>query len=154
MIDFNALRDRLSSDSAAEEDRRDPPAGETLPFAGYDQLDEKQVMAALSDRSQVELEATEAYERAHEDRARVLDKLRYMRGDEPLPGYDRLEVSEVVAALNEADWTTIKKVRAYERKFANRPAVLDEVVRVHRRHQRASTAAPAAKYQPSSTRGR
>ena len=63
----------------------------------------------------------------------MLDKLRYMRGSEPLPGYDALSVEEIVTALGEADLATIKKVRGYERKFANRPGVLEEVVRVHHR---------------------
>ena len=49
------------------------------------------------------------------------------------PGYDALGVEEILAVLGEADLATIKKVRAYERKFANRPDVLEEVVRVHHR---------------------
>ena len=61
----------------------------------------------------------------------MLDKLRYMRGSEPFAGYDALSVEEIVAALEEADLATIKKVRGYERKFANRRDVLDAVVRVH-----------------------
>ena len=52
----------------------------------------------------------------------MLDKLRWMRGSEPMPGYDALSTEEVVTALGEADLKTIKKVRSYERKFANRPA--------------------------------
>ncbi len=59
----------------------------------------------------------------------MLDKLRYMRGREPIPGYDALSVEEIVAVLKPADLVTLKKVRAYERKFANRPDVLEEVVR-------------------------
>ena len=96
----------------------------------------------LSDHSQVELEAVETYERSHESREAVLDKLRYMRGSEPLPGYDALSVEEIVAALEEADLATIKKVRGYERKFANRPDVLEEVVRVHHRRQGEPTREP------------
>ena len=51
-----------------------------------------------------------------------MDKLRWMRGSEPMPGYDALSVEEIVTALSAADSTTIKKVRSYERKFANRPS--------------------------------
>jgi hypothetical protein len=102
-------------------------------------------MNGLSDHSQVELEAVEGYEpeleavegyeRSHKDREPVLDKPRYMRGREPLPSYDALSVEQIVAALGEADLATIKRVRAYERKFANRPNVLEEVVRVLHRWQ-------------------
>ena len=80
----------------------------------------------------------------------VLDKLRYMRGSEPLPGYDALNVEEIVTALREADPATIKKVRCYERKFANRPGVLEEVVRVHHRRLASQPASPAPAYQPMS----
>lgn len=118
------------------------------PFSGYDRLDGRQVIDVLSDHTQVELEAVEAYERSHRNREPVLDKLRYMRGREPLPGYDALTVGEVVTALEPADLVTLKKVRAYERKFANRPEVLDEVVRDLHRHQANTPAGPAPAYQP------
>ena len=62
--------------------------------------------------------------------------------DGGLPGYDALDVEEIVAVLGDADLATIKKVRAYERKFANRPAVLDEVVRVHHRAGQAGLQVP------------
>jgi hypothetical protein len=78
----------------------------------------------------------------------VLAKLRYMRGPEPLPGYDSLGAEEVVAALEDADLATIKKVRAYERKFGNRPDVLEEVVRVHHRSQARQPKGAAPGYQP------
>jgi hypothetical protein len=110
------------------------PADEAeLPFAGYDSLDTSEVVGGLSDHSQVELEAVESYEQSHRGRKPVFDKLRYMRQPEPLPGYDALGVDRILAAIKEADLATIKKVRGYERKFANRPQVLDEVVSVQRR---------------------
>jgi hypothetical protein len=154
MTILSALRDRLSGRAASAQsksagDEADPVAEARLPFAGYDRLDDRQVMEGLSDHSQIELEAVEGYERSHESREPVLDKLRWMRGREPLPGYDALGVEEIVAALKEADLATIKMVRAYERKFANRPDVLEEAVRLHReRAAQPAIAAPA--YQPMS----
>jgi hypothetical protein len=77
--------------------------------------------------------------------------LRYLRGSEPLPGYDALSTEEIVAALKDADLATIKRVRGYERKFANRRNVLEEVVRVHHARQAAEPASPArGGYQPIS----
>src|ERR1044072_7988372 len=96
-----------------------------LPIPDYDRLSTRKVLNALSDHSQVELEAVETYERSHKSRAAVLDKLRYMRGSEPMQGYDALSVEEIGSALERADLATIKKVRGYERKVANRPHVLD-----------------------------
>ena len=102
------------------------------PVSGYDGLKTKKVIASLSSHSQVELARIESFERTHQAREEVLDKLRYLRQDEPLPGYDELSTEEVLTALKEADVSTIKRVRGYERKFAARREVLDEVVRLHR----------------------
>jgi hypothetical protein len=102
----------------------------TLPISGYDQLDEKQVSDRLSQLSQAELAVVEAYERAHENRPAVLEKLRYMRGSEPLPGYDALTTEQIAEALASADSETVRAVRDYERKFQHRGTVLDEAARV------------------------
>jgi hypothetical protein len=154
MTILSALRERLSGrDSAAQStaDSHGDPAGEAQPpFAGYDRLDDRQLIKELRDHSQIELEAVESYERSHKDREPVLNKLRYMRGREPLPGYDALSVEGVVAALDEADLATIKNVRGYERKFANRSEVLEEVVRVQHRRQATQPVSTAPAYQPIS----
>ena len=123
-----------------------------LPFAGYDHLDTSKVIRGLSDHSQIELEAVEGYERSHKRREAVLNKLCYLRGSEPFPGYDALSVEEVLAALKEAGLETIKKVRGYERKFANRSQVLEEIVRVHRERRATEPASAAPAYQPISSR--
>jgi hypothetical protein len=153
MTVLSAIRDRFSGrvassqSGSAGDPQGDPVAEARPPFAGYDRLDKRQVMDEFSDHSQIELEAAESYERSHKDREPVLTKLRYMRGREPLPGYDALGVEEIVAALGEADLATIKKVRTYERKFANRPEVLEEVVRVHSRRQASEPKSAVPKYQ-------
>ena len=105
------------------------------PVAGYDDQDAKEVIASLSSHSQVELARIESYEREHENRVSVFDKLRWLRQEEPLPGYDALSVDEVMAALAKADLAGIKRVRGYERKFGARREVLDEVDRLHRERQ-------------------
>jgi hypothetical protein len=152
MTVLSAIRDRLSGpDTSVEPKSTGDPAQEAEtrpPFAGYDRLDKRQVMDGFSDHSQVELEAAESYERANKGREPVLDKLRYMRGREPIAGYDALSADEIVAALQDADLATIKRVRGYERKFGNRPQVLEEVIRVHRRHRASRPEGTAPSYQP------
>jgi hypothetical protein len=101
------------------------------PFAGYDKLKAKEVVASLSSHSQVELAKIDSYEHSHQERRVVFDKLRWMRQDEPLPGYDALSLEEIAAALDKADVSTIKRIRGYERKFRARRGVLDEVTRLH-----------------------
>jgi hypothetical protein len=101
-----------------------------LPISGYDRLDDKQVGAQLAQLSQVELAAVETYERSHKERPEVLEKLRYMRSTEPLPGYDTLSPEQIANALAGADAETVKAVRDYERKFGHRKQVMDEAARV------------------------
>ena len=104
--------------------------GQELPIPGYDQLEAKQISDQLAQRSQVELASIETYERAHANRPAVLHKLRYMRGGEPLPGYDDLTTDQIATALAGADARTVRAVRDYERKFQHRRSVLDEALRV------------------------
>ena len=133
---FSDFRDRLASRSdhttypnGNGEAASDDPAGE--PFKGYDRMDSRKLMAQLNRHTQAELAAIEAYERSHEDRLEVLQKLRFMRGAEPLEGYDALSPDQIRAELASAELPTIKGVRDYERKFANRKDVVDAVAALH-----------------------
>jgi hypothetical protein len=56
----------------------------------------------------------EAYERSHKNRPEVLDKLRYLRTTEPLPGYDALTPAQIAEELAGADAETVKAVRDYD----------------------------------------
>ena len=67
-------------------------------------------------------------------------KLRYLRGREPLPGYDALDAEDISTALHGADLDTVDHVREYERKFRRRPAVLDAVSRARRQRRSTVTA--------------
>ena len=102
------------------------------PVPGYDDLNAKQVVASLQGCSQVELARIEAYEQANEGRDGVFNKLRWLRQDEPIPGYDGLSPDEIVAALERSDLGAVKRVRGYERKFKARREVLEEVDRLHK----------------------
>ena len=128
---LDALRNRRSrgSEGGPAVETNSPDEHE-LPISGYDGLKEKEIADQLAELSQVELAAVETYERAHESRPVVLDKLRYMRGGEPLPGYDGLTTEQIATALAGADAQTVKAVRDYERKFQHRQSVLDEAARV------------------------
>lgn len=106
------------------------PDDHELPISGYDQLGDKEISDQLSELSQVELTTVETYERAHADRPVVLAKLRYMRGNEPLPDYDALTTEQIADALAGAEAETVRAVRDYERKFQHRQSVLSEAARV------------------------
>jgi hypothetical protein len=136
-----------------------PPGGEPddtapvetgLPYPGYDRLDDREVIAGLSQHSQVELTAVEAYERSHKARHTVFNKLRYLRRREPVSGYDALEVKQILTIVESADRETLDRLRSYEQKFANRPAVLDPVILAQRALRAARPDEPVPAYQPSS----
>jgi hypothetical protein len=128
---LNALRNRRSRGSEHGTDAATRcPNDHELPLPGYDQLKDKQIADRLSQLSQLDLTTIEAYERAHEGRPVVLDKLRYLRGSEPIPGYDALATEQIATALAGADAEMVKAVRDYERKFQHRQSVLNETARV------------------------
>jgi hypothetical protein len=123
-------RPRRGQASPAGSNEAIPQGADRLPIPGYDRLDAREVAARLSELSQVQLGDVESYERSHKDRPEVLNKLRYMRGSEPLPGYDALSTEQIVEVLAGADAERVKAVRDYERKFRGRQQVLAEAARV------------------------
>jgi hypothetical protein len=128
---LDVLRNRRSQGSGEDTHAAtSSPDEHELPISGYDGLKDKQIADQLSQLSQEELATVETYERAHEGRPVVLDKLRYMRGSEPLPDYDALTSEQIAEALAGADAETVRAVRDYERKFQHRQSVLDDAARV------------------------
>ena len=57
-----------------------------LPIPRYDNLTAEEIVAKLSELSQIDLAKVESYERRHEHRTTVLDRVSSLRGDEPWPG--------------------------------------------------------------------
>ena len=101
------------------------------PVAGYDKLKTREVVASLRGCSQVELTRIDGYEQSHLNRVSVFNKLRWLRGNEPMSGYDALSIEQTVAAIQKADLATLKRVRGYERKFRGSPDVLKAVDALH-----------------------
>jgi hypothetical protein len=99
--------------------------GSDLPIAGYDDLTAVEVNERLSSLSQSELQAVDAYERAHADRSTVTGRIESLRGTEPWAGYDDQTVPEIRKALADADESTVAEVRKYESAHKGRQGVLD-----------------------------
>jgi hypothetical protein len=118
---------RAEGDAGSE---ASPADEQRLSIADYDQLDGTQVIPRLSHLSQVELATIEAHERSHRNRAVVLNRLRWLRGNEPVPGYDALDSDEIFRLLAHADAATLKAVRSYERHHRDRREVRAEVARL------------------------
>lgn len=135
MTMLNSLRQRFAGDDAQADVAKAGRSAESQPLPGYDRVSDKHLIADLSNHSQAELGAIETYERSHKKRSHVFDKLRYLRGKEPLQDYDSLGVKEILARLEGADTETLRRTRVYERKFQRRPDVLESVASaLHRGH--------------------
>jgi ferritin-like metal-binding protein YciE len=100
-----------------------------LAIANYDKLSAEEIIHKLSELSQIDLSKIDAYERRHQNRKTVLDRIASLRADEPWPGYDELTVDEIREVLSEADESTAKKVADYERRHKDRQGVLGAVER-------------------------
>jgi predicted ester cyclase len=103
------------------------------PLPDYDRIPEKDLVEELHKHTQAELAEIEAYERGHQSRTRVLNKLHYLRQREPVEGYDQMNAEEIEEVLKQADLQTIDNIRAYERKFRDRPLVLDAIKEIRPR---------------------
>jgi hypothetical protein len=122
-----SLIDRFRRNGAPAEDEPASADEQGLPIPRYDRLNAREITAQLSQLTQIELQIVETHERAHENRAIVLDKLRYLHATEPMSGYDTLESDQVIEALAGADGQTLRAVRDYERKFRRRRSVADAI---------------------------
>jgi ferritin-like metal-binding protein YciE len=95
-----------------------------LAIGGYDELTADEITAKLPGLSQVDLAKVDSYERRHDNRTTVLSRIDTLRGDEPWPGYDELNVNEVQSALSTRDDQQIEQVRSYESSHKNRAGVI------------------------------
>ena len=97
---------------------------EDLPITRYDELTAEEITAKLPALSQIDLAKVDGYERRNQSRTTILSRVESLRGDEPWPGYDELNVADVVAVLNEGDDDRAQQVREYERAHKNRVSVM------------------------------
>ena len=109
--------------SASTDAGRSGPAKWTS--EAYEGLTAVEVVEQLPQFSQRELGEVETYEKAHQSRQTVLQKIASLRGQEPVPGYDELNVQEIHEQLGEGDVELAARVRDYEGPRKNRDGVLN-----------------------------
>jgi hypothetical protein len=102
---------------------------EDLAIARYDELTVEEIIIRLPELSQVDLGKVDSYERRHDNRSTVRDRIATLRADEPWPGYDEQTVADIRTAIGGADDERAKQVRAYERAHKNRAGVLEATER-------------------------
>lgn len=92
--------------------------------AGYDSLTAAEVIEKLPGFSQRDLREVDTYEKAHQARQTVLQRIESLREPEPVAGYDELTVPEVQEQLTAGDEARATSVRDYERSHKKRDGVL------------------------------
>ena len=95
-----------------------------LAIARYDKLTADEIVAKLSDLSQIDLAKVDSYERKNQNRTTILTRITSLRGDEPWAGYDELSAAEIESVIGEGDDERVKEVRSYERAHKSRAGVL------------------------------
>jgi hypothetical protein len=96
-----------------------------LPIQDYDKQRAEEITRKLNGFSQRELRTIDAYERKHENRATITDKIAKLTSDEPWSGYDELSAEAVAKAVTDSDRERAKKVRGYERDHKDRSGVVE-----------------------------
>ena len=106
-----------------------PKAVVEAPITGYDDLTAEELVAKLPEQSQATLVQVAAYERAHDKRSTVLERVAALTGPVPAPGYDELTADEVQKLLTGGDAALATAVRDYERRHKARASVLEAAAR-------------------------
>jgi hypothetical protein len=99
------------------------------PFAGYGELTAEEIVAKLPEQPQPTLAKVAAWERAHDARTTVLERVAALSGPEPAPGYDALTADEAQRLVTSGDAALAAAVRDYERRHKARASVLETATR-------------------------
>jgi ferritin-like metal-binding protein YciE len=100
-------------------------SADDLAIPDYDSKTAAEIVGALGELSQIDLGKVDAYERRHDNRSTILQKIDSLRGSEPWPGYDELTVDEIQAGLAGDHAEHADAVREYERRHKDRSGVLE-----------------------------
>ncbi|HZK50819.1 MAG TPA: hypothetical protein VFD47_04555 [Actinomycetota bacterium] len=101
-------------------------AGE-LPIASYASLTADEIVSRLTGLTQTDLAKVYKYEKAHENRATILNAIDDKLVDLPIPTYDALTADEIVERLGKLDESELKSIRRYEAATKMRATVLERI---------------------------
>lgn len=96
-----------------------------LPIADYDDLTAAQITSQLAGLSQRGLHQIEGYEASHQHRVTVLRHIDGLRGSEPWPGYDEMNVDEILPRLRALPADQRAELATYEQRHKKRSTVID-----------------------------
>ncbi|MEB3369794.1 hypothetical protein [Saccharopolyspora mangrovi] len=98
---------------------------EDLPISHYDKLTADEIVHKLHSLSQFELRKVRGYETRHHARATVIGRIDKLCEDQPWPGYDEMNLDEILPKVRELPAEEQTKLVSYERRHKNRRTIVD-----------------------------
>lgn len=104
-----------------------PKNASELPVKGYDSLTADEILNRTRGLTQTDLAKVYKYEKAHEDRATVLDGLQSRFIELPIPTYDALTVDEISERIGNLSASERKTLLRYEKETKARSTIIDKL---------------------------
>lgn len=101
-------------------------AGE-LPIERYASLTAEEIVSRLAGLTQTDLARVYKYEKAHENRATILDAVDSKLVDLPIPSYDTLTAEEIAKRLEKLEESELKAIKRYEAATKMRATVIERI---------------------------
>jgi hypothetical protein len=104
-----------------------PKTASELPIQSYNSLTASEITSRLKGLTQTELAKVYKFEKAHEDRATILEAIDSKLIVLPITTYDALTVDEINSRLERLNSDDLKVIRRYENDTKARVSVLDKI---------------------------
>ncbi len=104
-----------------------PRTASELPIESYGSLTADEIVSRLSGLTQTDLSKVYKFEKAHENRATVLNAIEGKFVTLPIPAYDSLIADEIVDRLDKLDASELKTIKSYEGATKKRSTVLEKI---------------------------
>lgn len=98
-----------------------------LPIASYGKLTAEEIAQRLTGLTQTELAKVYKYEKAHENRATILNSVEGKLVDLPIPTYDALTVDEITRRLESLNDSELRTIKSYESGTKRRATVIEKI---------------------------
>ena len=104
-----------------------PKSASELPIASYNSLTASEVVTELRGLTQTQLAKVYKFEKAHENRATILEAIDAKLTPLPIASYDALTVDEIVDRLEGMSESALRALRRYELDTKNRSTVIEKI---------------------------
>ena len=104
-----------------------PRIASELPIESYGSLTADEIVSRLSGLTQTDLSKVYKFEKAHENRATVVNAVEGRFVTLPIASYDALTVDEIVDRLENLDESELKAIKGYESATKERSTVLEKI---------------------------